>query len=338
VKKASFIGLLLFALCINIFCEDWEFIVIKDTPISLNLRPDEVLAILNVGASIVSSGGAYIVRWDDKTSPPYMTLLPLDNLSWITIRHYIDARDVIPANTNNLFNSDMLADKNTFLASYTLDILQSRNRETLLTYETRDNHPRFDFSLGRDVYWYEDYGSNDARFFPYNSMLGFGFRWSLIVNTIKKTKYGYIIKCMDSLQNQRHRSWMNTVRPTLAWELTEGKSYFYLLIHIDGDYIDLYIDNTSNKLGTFFSASDEFVKQFNNLIKTNTCDLTNVIWPQRAEGSAGYFNILKETDFEKIVENDVKNKNIFWILTVIGIFIIIISAVLRKKMLFKSNC
>ena len=72
------------------------------------------------------------------------------------------------------------------------------------------------------------------------------------------------------------------------WKSIQEKTDFNLLIYIDGDYIDLYINNMENKLGTFVSVSDEFVKQFNNLIKTNNCDLTNVHWPRRANGTMDY--------------------------------------------------
>jgi hypothetical protein len=41
-------------------------------------------------------------------------------------------------------------------------------------------------------------------------------------------------------------------------------------------------------LGTFVSVSDEFVKQFDNLIKTNSCDLSRITWPRRADGSMDY--------------------------------------------------
>jgi hypothetical protein len=120
----------------------------------------------------------------------------------------------------------------------------------------------------------------------------------------------------------------------VAWEYVKDKEYFDLLLYIDGDYLDMYIDNTSRKFGTLVRVKDEFIKQFLSLmtlpaaeqrgsvvlqgmdimrvhtpskqivagskspqrggvwtrlrIKTNTCDLTSVIWPRRADGSMDY--------------------------------------------------
>jgi len=147
----------------------------------------------------------------------------------------------------------------------------------------KDEQSYFHYAYDRDVYWYEEYNSTWAGFFVFNAVLGFGRHWALIVNNIEKKEYGYIVRCKESEWNNIPALKM----PTIEWDYLQGKQEFNLIIYIDGDYVDLYVDSNENKMGTFVFVTNEFIKQFNNLIKTDTCDLTNVQWPKRAEGSTG---------------------------------------------------
>ena len=166
----------------------------------------------------------------------------------------------------------------------------------MLDYESyyRENQSYFSQADMDDFYWYEGYrgyNSNESRFFVFNAVLSFGYNRALVVNNIERTEYGYKVRCKESTSNNSPDEKI----PTLEWSAIQGQEEFDLFICIDGDYIDLYAINTENRVGTFVSVSDEFVNQFNNLIKTNTCDLanrvvrklqflnkSNVQWPHRA--------------------------------------------------------
>ena len=78
--------------------------------------------------------------------------------------------------------------------------------------------------------------------------------------------------------------------PHIDWSLLlNKKGAFDLLFFLDGDYLELYVENKESKLGTFVSVSPHFVAQFDNLIKTNTCDLSKITsWPRRADGAMDY--------------------------------------------------
>ena len=68
------------------FCEEWGyFVVIRDTPVRYNLRPNEVVRILDEGRQIVSNGNARFgfLRVEDEEIP-CMGFLPIDGFSWIT--------------------------------------------------------------------------------------------------------------------------------------------------------------------------------------------------------------------------------------------------------------
>jgi len=53
----------------------------------------------------------------------------------------------------------------------------------------------------------------------------------------------------------------------------------------------------------------EFIKQYQSLIKTNTCDLSNVIWPKRAEGSSGIPPIFEIPDSFKLESIEDESSN-----------------------------
>jgi len=59
-------------------------------------------------------------------------------------------------------------------------------------------------------------------------------------------------------------------------------------LYLDGDCLDVYTYGNNIHVGTFIKVNREFIKQYQSLIKTNTCDLTNVQWPRRADGSMDY--------------------------------------------------
>jgi hypothetical protein len=271
----------------SIFSDDWEFIVIHDSPIYTTFGSSITVGILPIGKVIVTNNNVgYGLLRNDIGEIPYMGFNADREYPYIQRHHVTDGRNIIPANTLEFFGTDILGDGKRFLISYCCDILRSGNRETVFSHEPyyREHQSYFEDAYMRRIYWYERYNENWCSFFVFNAVLSFGYRRQLIINNIKKTEYGYKVRCKESAWNN-----MPTEKiPTLEWGVIQNHEEFDLLIYFNGDYIDLYADNTENKIATFVSVSDEFVIQFNSLIKTNTCDLTNVQWPRRADGSMDY--------------------------------------------------
>jgi hypothetical protein len=71
------------------------------------------------------------------------------------------------------------------------------------------------------------------------------------------------------------------------WSLYPGGE-INLLLYVDGEYINMYINDISQKFGTLVRVKEEFIKQYEDLMETNICDLIDVIWPRRADGSMDY--------------------------------------------------
>jgi hypothetical protein len=203
-------------------------------------------------------------------------------------RYFASMKDFIPVDTTDLFSSDIRLNydmdyKAIWMSNYCVDVLAKGERDNLFNIDTYN----FDYTIedgpGYFSYWYDQYSMdhNEIRF--YNSVIWVGTYNFLGIKNIEKTDYGYKVVCTQKISESR-----NQLGIQVAWEYVKDKEYFDLLLYMDGDYLDMYIDNTSQKFGTLVRVEKEFITQFLSLIKTNTCNLTNVIWPRRADGSMDY--------------------------------------------------
>jgi hypothetical protein len=166
----------------------------------------------------------------------------------------------------------------TWVPTYFLDILRSKDRETVF------DHERWVKKAIMAGTMINVFNSRVCETRIYNSGIAIDRRNLFIIKNIEKTDVGYKITCMEP----RHNS--NNLIVSANWDLITGNGLIDLLFYIDGDYIDMYINNydSSNKFFSIVRVNNEFIKQFDELIRTNTCDLTNIVWPRRADGSTDY--------------------------------------------------
>ena len=68
-------------------------------------------------------------------------------------------------------------------------------------------------------------------------------------------------------------------------KIEKNKDYIFML-KFDGDYLDFYIDDVF--IHTFCKINEATLKEYENLIKNNTCDLSKVTWPRHADGTSDY--------------------------------------------------
>jgi hypothetical protein len=130
---------------------------------------------------------------------------------------------------------------------------------------------------------FEDYGIDDGRFVFYSSAMNFNRKCNFLIADINKISGGYVVKCIS-----HYRGGVLPVDDNFAWDLIDDKKEITLLLLPDGDYMEIYVENKSSHFGTIVRVKEEFIKQYESLVETNTCDLTNVIWPRRADGSTDY--------------------------------------------------
>ena len=103
----------------------------------------------------------------------------------------------------------------------------------------------------------------------------------LLIKNIIKNEEGFIVTVKESTAFQKINKWW-------GWPNPEERELFTVLLIPDGDYIDLYLENKNTLIDTFVFVNRETVIQINNLKRGLPVDLTQVVWPRRADGSMDY--------------------------------------------------
>jgi len=169
---------------------------------------------------------------------------------------------------------------------YYADILMGQTRDRLL-----EIHPSLESFSYREIMWNESSEVNIrlGRAMFYNSVIMLDAARFFAVRNIRKTDFGYVVDCVVSTHGY---AWLERPeRDEALWTPFWGTYWLgdtvILFLHLDGDYLDIYTADSNIHLGTFIRVGREFIRQYQSLIRTNISDLTNVQWPQRAEGSTG---------------------------------------------------
>jgi len=221
-------------------------------------------------------------------------------------------QNIVPVETKMLFEQDILTDTTTFsffikrtrdekkickemwVPIHYADVLKSLDRETLPEYEPR----LLDYNrAGADAFygtseWYEIdeiYNGIKSGMIVFFNPIIYTRGGEFLIKTIEKYEYGYKVKCFVPLDINYKYSKTYRLMPYFNWALCTGET-ITMFLYIDGEYMDMYINETDDKhkFGTIIKVKEEFVRQFQNLIKNGECDLTNVLFPRRADGSTDY--------------------------------------------------
>jgi hypothetical protein len=282
-KVIWFISIIILA--INISAEELQFQVIQQTPyvivsgrrIIQYLENDEIITCENIVAY-----NQVFAEFADRDHSLNIVVMQDHTEYWTQVE------DLLPLDTHDIFSQEIVInhDRNNnelWLPSYYANVLSSKTREQFVFFESSWLPFQIELPDGSVFYWYESYNIQErGEIIFYNAAIQISGPNSLIVKDIAKTAYGYKVTCIKSYLN------VNDTGSKFDWSLTEEQIYFDLLMYLDGDYIDLYVNDTSRKFGSIIRAEKEFATQFEALIKTNDCDLTNVTWPRRADGSMDY--------------------------------------------------
>jgi len=173
-----------------------------------------------------------------------------------------------------------------WIPDYYTDILKAQDRGRLLYLRpglVALTEP--DEGSGLTTFWYEfpyaDIRNGRAMFF--NSVIQLGIGTNLAVRNIQLANFGYIVDCVLSASDTRN-PWdsISALAGTPFWNAYYPGDAVTLLLFLDGDYLDIYTHGSDIHVGTFIRVGREFIAQYQSLIRTNTSDLTNVVWPQRA--------------------------------------------------------
>ena len=235
--------------------------------------------------------GQIVQLWDcsvrnqsnnDKLNFNYSLRLKIDGK-----KRLVDACSIVPAETKDLFDPDILettVEKNGKYWTYVedCDVLFSRDRKTY--YEK--NKAAIDYYEQKvrgsyDGPWYE--GGVPLRtsgIYNVALILCKDWRVSLFVKNIEKTKKGYkIVAEVSNTEVEEYEHDYKFLKETFI-----VGSDITLILHIDGDYLSFYTE-TNHLVVTCVLVDDVFKKQYRQLIANNTCDLSRITWPRHADGS-----------------------------------------------------
>ncbi|MDR0322762.1 MAG: hypothetical protein LBI28_14805, partial [Treponema sp.] len=145
-----------------------------------------------------------------------------------------------------------------------------------------------DVMAGETFDWYDSSQGDiqNGRAMFYNAVIKLGRETHFAVKNIIKTEYGYRVDCIESTWDDRYS--YSSFTESQFWNRYKPGDAMTLFLYLDGDYLDIYVDGNDILLGRFVKVGREFIRQYQSLIKTNTCDLSRVQLPRRADGSTDY--------------------------------------------------
>jgi hypothetical protein len=251
---------------------------------------------------------------DDFSFSISILLLKDDGVYWT------EAEKLIPMYTHDVFSPDIAINhsrenKELWVPYYYAEVLHSRERDTLIDFESSWlPWEAIDDRTGEILdNWHMSYSINyNGEVMFYNAAIRLTMsNRCLMVKDIQKIEHGYRVVCFttDYLDfGQDAGSYFD------YWFFVKHLKYFTLFILEDGDYLDLFVNNRSQQFGALIKIRQEFAEQFESLIKTNTCDLTNVQWPRRADVYSdlnfnSFFNAKKEDKQPEPIELSVDTED-----------------------------
>jgi hypothetical protein len=197
--------------------------------------------------------------------------------------------DLIPTDTEDTFDQSLITkryekNRRVWIMSYYLDVFNSGKRETVFKYESFWSDPNrvlnFDDPAQRD--WppvYKDrFPSFGASFFSNSAIVIAGLPPLALIN-IKKNDTIYTLACKEP----EFRS------TNIGSVLIKMKGQFNVILKTDGDYIDVYLEDETEKLCVLVLMEEKFIREYMNLIIDTSVDKSKIgNWPRRADGRMDY--------------------------------------------------
>ncbi|MCL2853724.1 MAG: SH3 domain-containing protein [Defluviitaleaceae bacterium] len=202
--------------------------------------------------------------------------------------YFIDSNDLVPANTGDTFAPSFISelnsdDRKTWVPSWYATVLQSMDRDTVLSEERfwREYDP-----WSMVDYWQEWY-DRFSTMFPVNeldisnSAIVIDENIGLSIKNIARMENGYVVTVRFARAHPTY--FMGDIS---SWDIVRGKEFFDMILIVDGDYMDVYLESTDHRFMTFVHVDQAFLGEMKSLVKTNHADLSNItFWPRRTDGS-----------------------------------------------------
>lgn len=204
---------------------------------------------------------------------------------------YIDFADLSFTESSTYLPEELL--KGEWIHSYYFDALKAKDPEIIL-----QNEPWWDERKGwkPDPYgeyplsWGEEFQYNYGSYYFTKFTFCNGNVYYFIDKIQKKGNYYY-------LSSKRRNSKVYDERPrkeylkSSDYKTIQNFSEIDLIIKLDGEYMDVYLNSTDNYLGTYCYANSETLRElwhFARITDNLTVNFNNIRYPRHANGSCDY--------------------------------------------------
>ena len=276
-----------FFLFLSLFCYSADFKIIKDTKIydgdynfERIIKKDTIVKLWDT--SIRDQ------RKNSKLDFDYSVCLNIDEEKYL-----MDAASLIPVETQDLFDNEILSHKlkenGRYWASNTVcEILKSNTRDSYYKIHKKkiDN-----YNSKRGIYdemeWYEGVPFNGEHIENLFLILDDGRKYTYyyFIKKIEKKTNGYRVTC--ELTDSRIED--SDYKNTLLEELKDKQNIIFNLV-LDGDYLNFYSED-NQLLYTYVLVDKALTEQYENLILKNKYDSSKVTWPRHADGTCDYEDV-----------------------------------------------
>ena len=291
--KKSFLVFILIALYSTAYCDDIVYIVIQNTDIQLGSSLLRTTTVRE--GEMVFFQGRIRGNPDNGNNRGYEIFVRTEREEegWINPGHIL-LQDNQPL-------SNLVTSKN-WIYSYYQEIILEQKRETVFKHEPfwRDQYRDYvgNDNHSYDTHWWEF-------FYPKNLNLqnNFATMNTLIVDfidfaTIKQDQndISILLQVICAGKNVAHPQ---TYQDYLTSLFNEGEKYRLSFV-IDGDYMDVFVNDNPTKICTLIGVDDYFVESIVGIVREGEAvDLSRIFWPRRADGSTDYYspsvaNVLEE--------------------------------------------
>ena len=204
---------------------------------------------------------------------------------------YIDFDDLNFKDSSTYLPEEIF--KGEWIHSYYFDALKAKNTKVIL-----QNEPWWDEKNGwkPDPYgeyplsWGEEFEFNYGSYYFTKFTFCNGKVYYFIDKIQKKDIYYYITskrRITTEYDDETRKEYLKSS----DYKKIQNYSEIDLIISLDGDYMDIYLNSTDNHLGTYCFADSETVRQlcfFARDIDALPVDFDNVRYPRHADGTCDY--------------------------------------------------
>ena len=285
MKKGTFLALVLLALCTGgAYSDEIEYVVTQDTYLDSDNAWEAALPI-SAGETVYFEGGMDIFHNRD-----YGSLFALNfsvrteqgRTGWINAGH-VSLKNTLPL-------PGYITEKR-WIYSFYQQFLLGYPRETLFDHEPfwRDDFTEFAWRTDLDLAinpWYRAVSPTTfdirdnlilmeniyARRFIHFAVAGWHEDADAIILSVICVNMNYNTDLQNRLINR----------------FGEGGTY-RLTLKIDGDYMDVFVDDDGQLVATLIGVDDYFATAVEDFFHDETkADLSRIIWPRRADGSMDF--------------------------------------------------